>query len=108
MALSIQTVAKRRPKLRTSDNRWVDDSVAAILRQNCVKKSGHTYSDTQDRVREKACRWCSACPRKCVVCSISHMLASNGGSSKLSPRAGILWAMTSFFPIRLRYDGRRF
>jgi hypothetical protein len=36
-------------------NRWVDDPVAAILRQNCTKTSGHTFSGTQIHAPEKVC-----------------------------------------------------
>jgi hypothetical protein len=41
--------------LGQAGNRWVDDAVVAVLRQNCVKKSGHTFSGTQIHAPEKVC-----------------------------------------------------
>jgi hypothetical protein len=35
-------------------------------------------------------------------------LVTTGESSMLTPRLAVLLAMPSFFPIQLRYDGRRF
>ena len=38
---------------------WFDDAVVTVLRQNRVKKSGHTFSGTQIHAPEKVChkRW---------------------------------------------------